>query len=291
MQFRDHPARQPGKRDFYFVDPQQLKIEPDYNVRDLSTPDAMDRLDELKRSIIANGVRVPLEVRLDGDDIFIVAGHRRHAATMLAISEGHDIKAIPVIPEPKGRNDAERTLDLVVSNSGEPLAPLEMAEVVRRLLAFGWPEAQIAQRLGWKSIGTVKHYVDMLEMPAEVQGMVKRNEVSATTAVKEVRKNGATAAVETLREAKTIATEAGKTKVTDKSVKAVTQQRKPRQMPMPLPANRNGIEALIKALEPFAKVAEFTDLNERQDDDVIEVRAGDLKRAARVFAQATGGES
>ena len=53
-----------------------------------------------------------LEVRIDGEDLFVVAGHRRLAAVMAAIAEGQEITAIPVVPEPKGMNDVERTIGL-----------------------------------------------------------------------------------------------------------------------------------------------------------------------------------
>jgi ParB/RepB/Spo0J family partition protein len=183
MQLRDHEGVK-GKRDAYPFDPRLLKIDFSYNVRDLSSPDAVEKLGELKESIRANGVRMPLEVRLDGDDVFIVAGHRRHKAVMELIDEGAEIETVLVLHEAKGTNDAERTLNLVVSNSGEPLKPLEVAEVVRRLVNYGWTEAQVMARLGWKSTATVRQHLDMLAMPAAVQQQVRDGDVSATLAVK-----------------------------------------------------------------------------------------------------------
>lgn len=217
MQFRDHEAVQ-GKRDFYPVDPRKLKIDPNYNVRDLTTPDELADLQELKESIKANGVRVPLEVRLDGEDIYVVAGHRRHAATMMAIKEGAKIATVPCVPEPKGTNEIERTINLVVSNSGKPLSPLQTATVCKRLIDFGFDVPQIASRLG-KSPSTVENYLSLNEAPHAVQQMVRSGEVSASTAAKVVRKEGATQATATLTKAKTVAAAAGKTTVTESDVK------------------------------------------------------------------------
>lgn len=230
MQFRDHPAVQ-GKRDFYPVDPRALKVDPGYNVRDLSTSEAKSKLDELSESIAANGVRVPLEVRLDGEDIFVVSGHRRLAATMLAIKRGAEIATVPVIPEPKGVNEVERTVNLVVSNSGEPLTPLEKAEVVRRLLAFGWDRGQVAKRLGWQGTQTVDNYLTLLGADSEVQAMVRNGEVSASTAVRAVRKEGRGAGA-TLKKAKAVAEAKGKKKVTAKSVRTAAGEidLKPKQV-------------------------------------------------------------
>ena len=192
MQFRDHPAVQ-GKRDSYPVDPRALKIDPAYNVRDMKDPETIAHVRWLADSIKENGVKVPLEVRLDGEDIYIVAGHCRHAGTMLAIKEGADIATVMVIPEPKGTNEVERTLNLVTSNSGKALTPLAVAEVVRRLLAFGWTNEAIAKRLGWKSVATVENAVTLLGATPEVHEMVRNGAVSASTASKVVKKEGSKA--------------------------------------------------------------------------------------------------
>lgn len=216
MKLRDNPAIV-SKRDFFTVDPRLLKVVPGYNVRDLTTPQAIVALDDLKRSIVENGVRIPLEVRIDGEDLFVVAGHRRLAAVMAAISEGHEITAIPVVPEPKGMNDVERTIGLVVSNSGEPLTALELAEIVRRLLAFGWTNDQIAKRLGWKSAQRVTDYISLLSAGGDVQSMLRSGEVSVSTAAKIIKSEGSEAG-ETLRKAHDVAKASGKTKITAKSI-------------------------------------------------------------------------
>jgi ParB family chromosome partitioning protein len=191
MQFRDHEAVK-GKRDSYPVDPRALKIDPSYNVRDMADPETIAHVRWLADSIKENGVKVPMEVRLDPSDnsLYVVAGHCRHAGTMLAISEGADIATVMVIPEPKGTNEVERTLNLVTSNSGLRLSPLATAEVVRRLLAFGWTNEAIAKRLGWKSVATVDNAVVLLGATPDVQAMVRSGAVSASTASKVVRAEG-----------------------------------------------------------------------------------------------------
>lgn len=192
MQFRDHEAVK-GKRDSYPVDPRALKIDPAYNVRDMKDPETIAHVRWLADSIKENGVKVPLEVRLEGEDIFVVAGHCRHAGTMLAISEGAEVETVMVIPEPKGTNEVERTLNLVTSNSGKALSPLAIAEVVRRLLAFGWTNEAIAKRLGWKSVATVENSIALMGAAPEVKEMVRSGAVSASTASKVVKKEGSKA--------------------------------------------------------------------------------------------------
>lgn len=51
------------------------------------------------------------------------------------------------------------------------------------------------------------------------------------------------------------------------------------------------VKGLIDALEPFAALAEFNDLNARSDDDLIEVKVSDVKRAWVAYTKATGGSA
>lgn len=245
MQFRDHEAVK-GKRDSYPVDPRALKIDPAYNVRDMADPETIAHVRWLADSIKENGVRVPLEVRLDGEEIFVVAGHCRHAATMLAISEGAEVATVMVIPEPKGTNEIERTLNLVTSNSGLRLSPLATAEVVRRLLAFGWTNEQVAKRLGWKTPANVEQYTTLLSATPDVQAMVRSGAVAASTAAKVVKQEGSGAGA-TLALAAVAAKANGKTKVTAQAIKEVRGE---------FDATPANIKALISALQYTAKWAD-----------------------------------
>lgn len=265
MQFRDHEAVN-GKRDFYPIDPRQIKIDTGYNVRDLNSVGSLEHIENLKNSIIANGVRVPLEVRLDGENIYVVAGHCRHAAVMSAIAEGHEIKTIPCIPEPKGTNEVERTLNLVVSNSGAPLAPIEIAHVVKRLSDFGWSHIDISKRIGWKSQQSVTMHLEMLEMPHAVQGMVRDGQVSATMALEEVKKNG-TEAVGILQTAIVTAKSEGKTRATKKH----------------MPSAKPGKKALLAAMEPFYLLWSEQYYDKGPADQVIEIKRSLLDALALAY--------
>jgi ParB family chromosome partitioning protein len=241
MQFRDHSAVV-GKRDFYPIDPRQIKIDPNYNVRDLTTPEAIAELQELKNSIIENGVVTPIRVRLDGKDIILVRGHRRLAATMLAIAEGHDIKAINAEPEPKGTNELDRIYDLGLSNDQVPLNPLEFANIVKKALNFGQTPAQIAKRLA-KSPAVIEYAITLLSAGEDVKAMVRSGEVSATTAARIVKAEGSKAGA-TLKAAGEVAKAAGKAKITAKSIKKVTGE---------FDATPTNVRRLIQALQFVAK--------------------------------------
>lgn len=382
MQFRDHPAVQ-GKRDMYPVDPRKLKVDSAYNVRDMDAPDTKAHVAWLKASIIApdsGGVHTPLEVRLDGKNIFVVAGHCRLAAVLEAIEEGHPIETVPCIPEAKFTSPEDRVVNLIVSNSGKPLSPLETAKVVKRLDGFGWSHKKIAERLGWKSSGSVKQHLEMLGLSEPVKEHIRKGDISATTARNLAKSSELTPEQQealiaaNLAENKRIkGAKKRSTKVTNKTLKRdakakakppaevkeeqeATPAPEPRQMvaigdetheerqsPAPIDASlpheqeevangempdrgnavahdgqadiemnnlsvgyrppsaaqrfvdstvgnspRKDIKDLIDALLPFARTSEINDLNERDDDDTLEISVRDIKRAALAWFKATG---
>ena len=57
------------------------------------------------------------------------------------------------------------------------------------------------------------------------------------------------------------------------------------------PPNDNGMKAVADALLPFARYSELNDLDERDDDDAIEIPIRDVKRAAAAWYKLTGQSS
>ena len=186
-------------RDAFMIDPRKITVDQDYNLRDLTTDLAQQSLAELRESIRESGIRVPLLVRLDGEEIILVQGHRRHAAVLALIKEGVPFKAVPCWSEDKKRGAEDRTLDLFLSNDGEPLTELEKAEGIRRLRSYGWKDAEILKRLG-KSKSYIAHLAQVANLPEEAKELVRDGVVSATTAVTTVRHAGPEQGVEILRE-------------------------------------------------------------------------------------------
>jgi ParB-like chromosome segregation protein Spo0J len=234
------------KGDKFFLDPRTIEVRAGFNVRDLSTSDARAKLDILKAQIKSQGgVRKPIEVGFDGssDDAapFLVDGHRRLVAVMELIAEGEDIQAIPAVQEIKGTNDAGRVVAMLTA-PGEPLAPLEIADGIRRLVGYGWDNKKIAAQLGFKSVKSVADHLEMLAMPEAVQQMVKDGSVSVTTAAKEVRTKGADKATEALTKARDEAKADGKSRIMPKRL------REPKEEPrlaQPI--------SVVKTGEPFER--------------------------------------
>lgn len=228
MRLQDHPAVQ--RRDFFLIDPRELQVDESYNARDMKSADTKAHIADLKRSIVANGVKTPLEIRVDGNSIFVVAGHCRHAAVMQAIEGGAEIVAVPCIPEAKGTSPEDRVVNLITSNSGKPLNALEVGNAVKRLKAYGWADKTIAEKLGWKTTGSVKQALEIAGFGEPIKDHVREGNISATAARHLAKSDLSQAEQEeliraNLEENKKI--KGKKTRVTPKQIKRATAPKEP----------------------------------------------------------------
>lgn len=241
MQLRDHDAVV-GKNDLFRVNPRLLTVEPGFNLRDLDTPTAREKLDALKESIRAVGVLSPVTIRIDGETIYLTDGHRRHKAVMELIGEGVEIDTVPAVAEPKAVNEAERVARIIDFGSGEPLTALEKAEGIRRLMGYGWDRTKIAGRLG-VTTQTVATWEEMLALPEAVKEAVREEAVSVTTARQVVREQGPTRATETIAAARETARSTGRTKVMPRTLAPTRRTQAP---------NRNVVDVLVATLRDIA---------------------------------------
>ncbi len=130
------------------------------------------KIEELARSIRANGIIQPIAVRKVDGGYEIIAGERRWRASQRA-----GLLKVPVvvreIPE-------ERLLAvaLIENIQREDLNPLEEAQAYRRLAdEFGLTQDQIAEAVG-KDRSSVANYVRLLRLPNEVRESVAAGALS-----------------------------------------------------------------------------------------------------------------
>ena len=135
-----------------------------------------DALGELAASIREVGVLQPVVVR-PGDTegtYFLIAGERRLRAAGMA-----GLATIPaVIREPES-DERHLTEALIENVQRKDLSPLEEAAAYRNLMEdFGMTHEQVAGRVG-KSRSAVTNTIRLLQLPAAIQGMLEREELSA----------------------------------------------------------------------------------------------------------------
>lgn len=203
-----------GRSDLFRIDPRVLKVREDWNCRD-----DYGNIDELAASIGAIGVKEPLTVVWQENEAWVTDGHRRLRATLKAIEEGADIKTVPVKSEDRYANDADRLFSQITRNSGKPFTPLENAKVYKKLLDYGWSQADIAKKAGI-SAGRVSQVLDLLTMPEPVKQLVATGQVSASLAQVTVREHNGAKALHILQDAVATAQADGKSRATAKDTSA-----------------------------------------------------------------------
>jgi ParB family chromosome partitioning protein len=211
-----------GRGDLFQINPYLIRIREGWNSREANSPDNIEHVDNLARSIAEIGIQQPLSVMLDGDTVFVTDGHCRLLATFRAIEEyGAEIKSIPVRAENRFATEADRVLSQVVKNSGKPLTVIEMGAVFVKLVGFGWTPAQIAAKVGFKTPARVSQILDLMANSSDsIKSLVASGQVSATLASEVLRENGnhSEEAEQVLSEAVENAKAEGKTKATAKHI-------------------------------------------------------------------------
>jgi ParB family chromosome partitioning protein len=139
------------------------------------------RLEDLARSIQANGVIQPIVVRkLEGsmatrDRYQIIAGERRWRAAQRA-----QLTTVPIVVKDVGEADHKRQLEmaLIENIQREDLNPLDAAGAYQRLVdEFQLTQDDIAAQVG-KDRATVANYLRLLKLPDEVRANVASGALS-----------------------------------------------------------------------------------------------------------------
>ena len=139
------------------------------------------RLDDLARSIKANGVIQPIVVRrIEGalsarERYQIIAGERRWRAAQRA-----QLTRVPIVVKDVANTDRKRLLEmaLIENIQREDLNPMEAAAGYQRLASeFHLTQDDIATQVG-KDRATVANYLRLLKLPEEVRGNVASGALS-----------------------------------------------------------------------------------------------------------------
>lgn len=135
-----------------------------------------DALEELAASIREVGVLQPVVVRAGDTDgtYFLIAGERRLRAARMA-----GLATIPAVIRETESDERHLTEALIENVQRKDLSPLEEAAAYRNLMEdFGMTHEQVAGRVG-KSRSAVTNMIRLLQLPAAIQGMLEREELSA----------------------------------------------------------------------------------------------------------------
>ena len=133
------------------------------------------RLQDLARSIRANGIIQPIVVRRLGDRFQIIAGERRWRAAKVA-----GLVRVPVIVRDvaPGKEQSLLEMALIENIQRQDLNPIDEAVAYRRLAdEFQLKQEDIASAVG-KDRATVANFLRLLKLPDEVRSEVASGRLS-----------------------------------------------------------------------------------------------------------------
>lgn len=136
-------------------------------------------------NVMANGVTIPLIVRKDGEEVWVVDGRQRRAWALEAnkrlAKQGSELIEVPCKVE-KGDDADMFGLTISLNECRKADSVVVKAKKVARYLAMGRTEEDAAIRFG-VSVSTIQNRLSFLELDLGVRGLVEKGALSATRAL------------------------------------------------------------------------------------------------------------
>jgi len=132
-----------------------------------------DSLEDLKRSIMENGILQPLIVQREGDGFVLIAGERRFQAAREA-----QMKSVPALVMHVSGPREMLELSLVENIQREDLNAIDQAQAYKRLMEeFSLTQEEVARKVG-KDRSTVANILRLIQLPVSVQNELKAGKIS-----------------------------------------------------------------------------------------------------------------
>lgn len=131
-------------------------------------------LEELKNSIIENGIIQPVTVSRDGDGYQLISGERRLRAVRKA-----GFKFIPGYIVEAHEDAGKLELALIENIQREDLNAIEIALALKSLVTTcNLTQDEIAQKVG-KNRSTISNFLRLLKLPTPIQNSIREKDISS----------------------------------------------------------------------------------------------------------------
>ncbi|MCB0831933.1 MAG: ParB/RepB/Spo0J family partition protein [Bacteroidetes bacterium] len=130
-------------------------------------------LEDLKNSILTNGIIQPITVRKTTSGYELIAGERRFRAAKMA-----KLQTVPAYVREKVSDEEMLELAIIENVQREKLNPIELAEGYQQLITVcELTQDEVARKIG-KDRTTITNILRLLKLPADVQGSLKKEEIT-----------------------------------------------------------------------------------------------------------------
>lgn len=133
----------------------------------------LQALEELKQSILENGIIQPITVRKAADGFELIAGERRWRASKMA-----GMTVLPAYVREDVTDDEMLELAIIENVQREKLNPIELAEGYQQLIdQCHLTQDQVAQKIG-KDRTTITNIIRLLRLPPTIQDSLKKEVIT-----------------------------------------------------------------------------------------------------------------
>ena len=175
-----------GRVDEFKIDPDEILVEPGFNVRDFTLQENIDHLAKIKASLKENGQIQALLVETKDRKIYLRGGETRLRAIRELRSDGVEWPLV-LVKKVDSADDDKRLIVSLVENSGKPFNAAEEAEAFGRLVKWSWTPERISKATG-RTLGYVTQALELTNAPAEVKALVATGTATKAAAVQATRK-------------------------------------------------------------------------------------------------------
>jgi ParB family chromosome partitioning protein len=165
---RDSDKPSGAQEGIFFVDINEIKPNNEQPRKSFQE----DKIEELAESIAAHGIIQPILVRPSNKGYEIIAGERRWRAARKA-----SLREVPCII--RELDEEQNFLVSIIENmQRENLNPVEEAEALNQMISrFDMTQEEVSKSIG-KSRPYISNALRLLKLPAEIQEMVVRGELT-----------------------------------------------------------------------------------------------------------------
>lgn len=144
-------------------------------------------IESLANSILENGQINAARVDALVDGTFVLTdGHRRFKALQLLAEQGHE-PLLKAIVNPIRTTEEQRIIQMFTTQDNKQLSPLEVAELIKRLVNMGYEVSDVAKKIG-KSVTYVSNMLSVSEESPEVKKIIEAGQMNVSTLL-EVKRN------------------------------------------------------------------------------------------------------
>ncbi|NUM80227.1 ParB/RepB/Spo0J family partition protein [bacterium] len=130
-------------------------------------------LEELKQSLLQNGLIQPITVRKTNTGYELIAGERRFRAAKMA-----NLESLPAYVRESVTDEEMLELAIIENVQREKLNPIELAEGYQQLIdTCHLTQDEVAQKIG-KDRSTITNILRLLKLPSEIQDSLRNEEIT-----------------------------------------------------------------------------------------------------------------